>query len=69
MENNRIVNEKEKQMEKLRDENAIQKLEMKNRNLLLLLLITLFLLTIAVAVYIQQLLVKNKKAKFHEGPH
>jgi PAS domain S-box-containing protein len=63
MENNRIVNEKEKQMEKLRDENAIQKLEMKNRNLLLLLLITLFLLTIAVAVYIQQLLVKNKKAK------
>jgi len=63
MENNRIVNEKEKQTEKLRDENAIQKLEMKNRNLLLLLLIALSLLTIAIAVYIQQSLNKNKKAK------
>ncbi len=63
MENNRIINEKEKQTEKLRAENAIQKLEMKNRNLLVLLLITLSLLTIAVAVYIQQLLIKNKKAK------
>ena len=63
MENNRIVNEKEKQTEILRAENAIQKLEMRNRSLLVLLLITLSLLTIAVAVYIQQLLIKNKKAK------
>ncbi len=63
MENNRIVIEKEKLTEKLRDENAIQKLEMKNQNLLVLLLITLSLFTIAVAVYIQQSLVKNKKAK------
>jgi PAS domain S-box-containing protein len=63
MENNLIVNEKEKQTEILRAENAIQKLEMKNRNLMVLLLITLSLLTIAVAIYIQQLLIKNKKAK------
>jgi PAS domain S-box-containing protein len=63
MENNRIVSEKEKQAVKLRAENDIQKLEMKNRNLLVLLLITLSLLTFIVAVYIQQLLIKNKKAK------
>jgi two-component sensor histidine kinase len=63
MENNRIISEKEKLTEGLRDENAIQKLEAKNRDLLLLLLITLILLTIALAVYIQQLLIKNKKAK------
>jgi PAS domain S-box-containing protein len=63
MENNRIVSEKEKQTENLRTENAIQKLEVKNRNLMLLLLITLSFLAIAIAVYIQQLLIKNKKAK------
>jgi len=63
MESNRIINEKEKQAEKLRAENAIQKLEMKNRNLVVLLLITISLLTIAIAVYIQKLLIKNKKAK------
>ena len=63
MENNRIVSEKEKQANELRAVNAIQKLEAKNRDLLILLLIALTLLTIALAVYIQQLLVKNKKAK------
>ncbi len=63
MENNWIVNEKEKLAEKLQVENAIQKLEMKNRNLLVLFLITLFLFTLAVAGYIQQSLIKNKKAK------
>ena len=63
MENNRVVSEKEKQTAILKTENAIQKLEMKNRNLIVLLLITLSLLTIALAVYIQQLLIKNKKAK------
>jgi PAS domain S-box-containing protein len=63
LENNRIVSEKEKEAGRLRDENAIQKLEMKYRDLLMFLLMTLFLLTIAIAVYIQQMLVKNKKAK------
>jgi PAS domain S-box-containing protein len=63
LENNRVVGEKESEAERLRDENAIQKLEMKNRDLLMLLLMTLFLLTTAIAVYIQQRLVKSKKAK------
>jgi PAS domain S-box-containing protein len=60
---NKAVNEKEKQVENLEAENAIQKLEMKNRDLLVLLLISLSLLMIAVVIYIQQLLIKNKKAK------
>ena len=63
LENNRVVGEKESEAERLRDENAIQKPEMKNRDLLMLLLMTLFLLTTAIAVYIQQRLVKSKKAK------
>ena len=62
-ENNRIVSEKEKQVEDLQNENAIQKLEMKNRDLLVLLLISLFILMVAAVIYIQQLLLKNKKAK------
>jgi PAS domain S-box-containing protein len=62
-ENNRIVSEKEKQVEDLQNENAIQKLEMKNRDLLVLLLISLFILMVAIVIYIQQLLLKNKKAK------
>lgn len=62
LENNRIISEKEKEAGSLRDENAIQKLEMKNRDLLVMLLMALFLLAIAIAVYVQQLLVKSKKA-------
>jgi PAS domain S-box-containing protein len=63
LENNRVVGEKEKQVENLQSENAIQKLEMKNRDLLVLLLISLSLLMIAIVIYIQQLLIRNKKAK------
>jgi len=36
---------------------------MKNRDLLVLLLISLSLLMIAIVIYIQQLLIRNKKAK------
>ena len=63
LETNRIISEKEKEAGKLRDENAIQKLEMKNRDLVVSLLTALFLLAIAIAVYVQQLLAKNKKEK------
>ena len=63
LENNRFVSEKEKQVENLQAENAIQKLKMNNRDLLVLLLISLSLLMIAIVIYIQQLLIKNKKAK------
>lgn len=62
-ENNRIISEKEEQAEELRNENSIQKLEVKNRNLLLLLMIALAFLAIALAVYIQQLLINNRKEK------
>jgi PAS domain S-box-containing protein len=63
LEINRLLIEQEKETSALKNENFIQYLEMKNRNLLVLLLISLTLLTIAVAVYIRQLLIKNKKAK------
>ena len=45
-----------------------QKLEMKNRDLLVLLLISLFILMVAAVIYIQQLLLKNKKAKKMSEP-
>ena len=63
IENNRIVNEKEKETEELRTENFIQKLEAKNRNLMLLLFCALSIIAIALFVYIQRLLIKNRKAK------
>jgi PAS domain S-box-containing protein len=63
VENNRIVNEKEKQTERLKAENAIQKLEVKNGNLFLLLVISLSLITIAAAIYFQRLFRKNAKEK------
>jgi len=63
LENNRTISDKEKQTEELKAENAIQKLEIKNHNLLILVSITLSLLLIALVIYIQQLLVKNKRAK------
>ena len=63
LETNYLLNETEKETLLLKNENFIQKLEMKNRDLVISLFIALFLLTIAIAVYVQQLLVKNKKAK------
>lgn len=63
MENNRIVNEKEKLTEKLQAENFIQGLEVKNRNLFLLLMISLSLITMVVIFYFQKLFWKNVKEK------
>ena len=63
IETNYTINEQEKEASALKEENFIQKLKMKNRDLLMLLLMALFLLTVAIVVYVQQLLVKNKKAK------
>jgi PAS domain S-box-containing protein len=63
IETNYVINEHEKEAKALKEENLIQKLEMKNRGLLELLLVALILLASIIVVYIQQLLIKNKKAK------
>jgi PAS domain S-box-containing protein len=63
LETNHFIKEKEQETADLKGENFIQKLEMKNRGLLELLLMALFLLTSTFVVYIQQLLVKSRKAK------
>jgi len=63
MENNRIVNEKEKQTEKLQAENSIQKLQVKNGNLGILLLFSLSFIAIVLLIYLQQLFLKKKKEK------
>jgi PAS domain S-box-containing protein len=63
LETNHFINEQEKETADLKSENFIQKLEMKSRDLLESLLVVLSLLVIAIGVYVQQLLVKSKKAK------
>lgn len=63
IETNHALTEKEKETAELRTENFIQRLEAKNRNLMMLLFLALSIIAIALIVYIQRLLIKNRKAK------
>jgi PAS domain S-box-containing protein len=63
LEANRIINEKEKQTVELKNQNAIQALQMKNRNLQLLLVLSVLILMIIIIAYVVRLLIRNKKEK------
>ncbi|MCX6245335.1 MAG: PAS domain S-box protein [Bacteroidetes bacterium] len=63
MEVNRIITEKELQTRQLKTLNAIQSLQVKNRNLLVLLFFFLLILMIFITVFIMRLFIKKKKEK------
>jgi PAS domain S-box-containing protein len=63
LETKRIISEKERQVEKLREENFIQRLEMKNRNLVLLLLFLLLILIIITAFSIHRRMIRHRNEK------
>jgi PAS domain S-box-containing protein len=63
LETSHLINDKERETTELKRENFIQKLQVRNSNLLLLLLLMITLFTLAIALYIRQLLEKNRKAK------
>jgi PAS domain S-box-containing protein len=63
LETKRIISEKERLVEKLREENFIQRLEMKNRNLVLLLLFLLLVLIIITALAIHRRMIRQRNEK------
>jgi len=63
LETNRIINEQDKINTRLKNENSIQRLKIKNTTLVIFLVISLLVIMVFIVFFIYFLLIRNKKAK------